>query len=178
MAEKFLKDTGGLHEEVEVITESAGATDGGKLVGLAPVTGKRNQSTMSAGIGPDTVVLPATEALGAGKLVNVYDDGGEFKCRLADATTVGKEATHFTLAAVSSGAAATLYPPGNNNDQMTGLTPFMRFLSTTPGEVTSIPSSALGNIVQIVGTPTSATNMMFNPQKPTEANPDNLMLQW
>jgi hypothetical protein len=74
---------------------------------------------MPTGIGADTASITASEALAAGDLVNIYDSTGA-KCRKADASTSGKEAHGFVLAAVESAASATVYFEGSNT-QVTGI---------------------------------------------------------
>jgi len=139
-------------------TTSAGAGDSGKLAAL-DATGKLDTSFMPTGIGADTSVVTASEALAAGDLVNVYDATGA-KCRKADASTAGKEAHGFVLAVVENGAPATVYFEGGNT-QVTGLTPGKQYLSTTPGLCAATAPSASGNVVQRVGIATSATVLNF-----------------
>lgn len=118
---------------------SAGAADAGKLAALnasgilddsiinATVAsaankvvklgadGKLDVTVMPTGIGADTAVIVASEALAAGDLVNIWNDGGTAKVRKADASVAGKEAHGFVLAAVSNAANATVYFEGSNN---------------------------------------------------------------
>ena len=144
-------------------TTSAGAEDSGKIPALG-ATGKLDTSFMPTGIAADTAVVAASEALAAGDLVNIYDATGA-KCRKADASTAGKEAHGFVLAAVESAANATVYFEGTNN-QVTGLTPGRQFLSTTPGGCTATAPSGSAQVVQRVGFATSATSMNFQSQTP------------
>lgn len=144
-------------------TTSAGAGDSGKLPALG-ATGKLDTSFMPTGIAADTAVVAASEALAAGDLVNIYDATGA-KCRKADASTAGKEAHGFVLAAVESAANATVYFEGTN-DQVTGLTAGRQFLSTTPGACTATAPSGSAQVVQRVGFATSATSMNFQSQTP------------
>ena len=145
-------------------TSSAGAGDAGKVVALDG-TGKIDSTMMPVGIGADTQSIAATEDLAAGDLVNIYNSSGA-KCRKADASTAGKEAHGFVLAAVSNGNNATIYFEGTNT-QVTGLTPGVAFLSaTTPGLATATAPSATGNVVQRVGFVTSATTLNFQSQVP------------
>lgn len=144
-------------------TSSAGAGDSGKLVALDG-TGKIDVTMMPTGIGADTAVVTASEALNAGDLVNIWNSTGA-KCRKADATVAGKEAHGFVLAAVSNGNPATIYFEGSNT-AMSGLTPGSQFLSTTPGTATTTAPSATGNVVQRVGFAVSATTMNFQSGTP------------
>ncbi|WP_289241264.1 hypothetical protein, partial [Delftia sp.] len=76
-------------------------------------SGRIDNSMMPVGIGADTAVIAASEALAAGDWVNMWNSTGA-KVRKADATTSGKEAHGFVLAAVTSGANATVYFEGTN----------------------------------------------------------------
>ena len=123
--------------------------------------GKIDISFMPTGIGADTKVCPASEALTAGNFVNLWSDGGTLKARKADATTAGKEANGFVLANVASGANATVYRQGDNT-QLTGMTIGARqYLATTAGGRTETAPSATGNVIQYLGTADSATSMTF-----------------
>jgi hypothetical protein len=123
---------------------------------------------MPTGIGADTTVIAASEALSAGDYVNIWDDAGTPKVRKADASTV-KPADGFVKDACSSGANATVYHEGANG-QHTGLTGGARYFlsSTTPGGVTTTPPSASGSIVQFIGKATSATSINFEAAAPIE----------
>lgn len=151
---KYLKTGASGHPTEEAsIQSSAGVGDAGKIPALDS-TGKLDSSMMPVGIGADTAIIVASEALAAGDFVNVYDDTGTLKCRKADASAVGTKADGFVLAAVSLGQNATVYFEGQNT-QLTGLTIGVDyFLSdSTPGGavvVASIPTTA-AHIVQYLG---------------------------
>jgi len=164
MADKYLKNNGGSLAEVEGIITSAGAGDAGKIPAL-DAAGLLAANMMPTGIAADTIPIASSENLAAGDLVNIYNDAGTARCRKADATTVGKEAYGFVLAAVTSPANASVYREGNNT-QVTGLTPGLQFLSTTAGLATNTAPSASGNIVQRVGVASSATNLNFESAQP------------
>jgi hypothetical protein len=163
-AKKYLSQVAGVITEIQALVTSAGAGDDGKIVAL-DATGKLDNSVMPTGIGADTAVIVASEALAAGDLVNVWNNAGAFKVRKADATTAGKEAHGFVLAAVSSAANATVYFEGSNT-QRSGLTGGAYWLSTTAGGVTQTAPTGSGNIVQIVGFATSATVLNFQAETP------------
>ena len=116
---------------------------------------------MPAGIGADTSVVPSSENLAAGDLVNLWNDSGTIKARKADATTSGKQADGFVLTAITSPANATVYHDGTNS-QVTGLTPGKQWLSTTPGKSTNVRPTSSGNIQQPVGFAITATSLTFN----------------
>ena len=159
MADKYLKNNGGSFAEVEGLTSSAGAGDAGKIPALDSA-GKLDNTMMPTGIGADTSSILASEDLAAGDLVNIYDNSGTANCRKADATTAGKEAHGFVLATVTSGNNANIYFEGAN-DQVTGATVGVQFLSTTAGAATATAPSTSGNIVQKIGIATSATSINF-----------------
>lgn len=159
---KYLALVSGRKQEVASIQSSAGAGDAGKIPAL-DAAGKIDNSMMPVGIGADTKIVPSSENLAAGDFVNLWDDAGTLKARKADATTSGKEADGFVLAAVTAPANATVYFEGTNN-QRAGLTPGARqYLNTTAGGVTSTPPSAAGNVVQYLGKAISATEITFEP---------------
>lgn len=128
---KYLKNNAGVITEEAAVQASAGAGDAGKIIAL-DTAGKIDNSMMPVGIGADTAVLVASEALSAGSFVNVWNDAGTAKVRKADATTAGKEAHGFVLSAVSLSANATVYFEGTNTG-VTGQTGGKVFLATTAG---------------------------------------------
>ena len=156
----------GIKTLVAALQTSAGAGDAGKLVALDS-TGKISDTMMPVGIGAETAVIAASEALAAGDWVNIYGSSGA-KCRKADATTAGKEAHGFVLAAVNFPGNATVYGISQMNNQLSGLSPGeMYWLSTTAGQgVTTTPPSASGNVVQRLGKAVSATEIVFSPDDP------------
>lgn len=187
---KFIKNNAGALTEEAALTTSAGAADADKIPALnangvlddsiinASVTssankipkldgaGKLDQSVMPTGIGADTAVITASEALAAGDLVNIYNNAGTANVRKADGSTAGKEAHGFVLSAVSSSAAATVYFEGTNN-QCTGLTPGNQFLSaSTAGKSAASAPTGAGKTVQSVGFATSATTLNFQSGTP------------
>lgn len=165
MADKYLKHQSGGFAEVEAKISSAGAGDSGKIVAL-DAAGKLDNSLMPVGIGADTNSVQASEALTAGDWVNVHDVAGGFRVRKADASAAGKPAVGFVLAGVSSGAQATIYGEGTNN-QVSSQTPGAVYLSaTTPGAGTATPPTGTGKVVQKLGTAMSATTVNFE-QHPT-----------
>lgn len=163
-ARKYLSNNAGTLTEVAANQTSAGAADAGKIPALDD-NGRLDNSMMPVGIGADTASIEASEALSAGDLVNIWNSTGA-KARKADAATAGKEAHGFVLAAVSSGATATVYFEGTNT-QVTGLTPGVQFLSAaTPGAATATAPSGAGNVVQRVGFASAATALNFQAHDP------------
>lgn len=163
-AKRYLANNAGTITEVAATQTSAGAGDEGKIPAL-DAAGKLDSTMMPVGIGADTAVITASEALAAGDFVNVWNSTGA-KVRKADASTAGKEAHGFVKAAVSSSASATVYFEGPN-DNVTGQTPGVVFLSAaTPGAATSTAPSGAGQVVQRIGFATSATSINFDAAMP------------
>lgn len=157
-AKKFLRLVNGVLTEIFGVQTSAGAGNAGDLVSLDD-TGRIDNSMMPVGIGADTSTISASETLAAGDWVNVWNNSGA-KVRKADATTAGKEAHGFVLAAVTSGNPATVYFEGTNT-QVSGQTPGPVFLQTTAGVGGPTVPSASGNVVQQIGVAVSATAVNF-----------------
>ena len=159
MANKYLVPSGAGLGQVEFLVTSTGASDAGKGV-ATDATGRLDSSVMPVGIGADTSSIIASEALSAGNFVNIYNNACIANARKTDATTSGKEVHGFVLAAVASGASATVYFNGTNT-AVTGATPGNVFLATTAGSFTSTAPSGAGNVVQYIGCAVSATAINF-----------------
>lgn len=189
IAQKVITNNAGQLQEVASISTSDGAADAGKIIAtnasgqidgsflnttvssspnklvMTGGDGKIDVSVLPTGVGADTAVINASEALAAGDLVNIWDNSGTANVRKADASTAGKEAHGFVLAAVASGQPATVYFDGTNT-QMTGLTPGRQYLSTTPGKTSATAPTGSGQVVQVVGFAVSATAMSFQSNPP------------
>lgn len=148
-----------------VVTEEATATTGGTgdalKVPSLDAQGRLTAEMMPVGIGADNKVVPASEALSAYDLVNLWDDAGTLKARKADAATA-KQADGYVVAALSIGADATVYFDG----QMTGMTSLTvgarYYLSdSAAGGVTLTPVSGAGKMHQYIGKALSATELTF-----------------
>ena len=157
-AKTFLRLVSGVITEILGVQTSAGAGNAGDIVALDN-NGRIDNSMMPVGIGADTASIDASENLAAGDWVNVWNSSGA-KVRKADATTAGKEAHGFVLAAVTSGNPATVYFEGTNN-QVSGQTPGTVYLQTTAGTGGATIPSASGNVVQQLGVAVSATAVNF-----------------
>lgn len=151
---------------LNAVSVSAGAGSAGKTV-ILNASGQIDLTMMPTGVGPDSATVTASEALASGDLVNVYNNASTANARKADGSTTGKEASGFVLAAVANAGAATVYFNGNNN-QVTGLTPGMQFLGATAGKSVAAALTTSGQTSQMVGYATSATNLNFQPQIPTQ----------
>lgn len=165
MAEKYLKvGTTGLPTEQEATVVSTGATEAGKVVAL-DAAGKLDSSVLPAGIGANVSTIVASEALTAGDWVNIFNDAGTPKVRKADNSNA-RRAHGFVRANVSLSANATVYGPGQLNDQHAGLTIGAEyFLGTAGAETTTVPTAA-GSIVQGVGVAETALAIRFIPTVP------------
>lgn len=160
MADRYLTKIAGVQTLKEVITESAGAGDAGKIVGL-DAAGKLDPTLLPDGVGADTFVGPTTENLTDGNFVDIYDNAGVVSVRKADATTGAKRAWGYVKANVTSPADATVYKLGTGtNSALSGMTKGARqYLSTTAGGRTETAPNADGNLVQFLGIAVSATEI-------------------
>jgi hypothetical protein len=162
-AKKFLRLVSGVLTEIFGVQTSAGVANAGDIPALDD-TGRLDASMMPVGVGADTQIITASEALAAGDFVNVWNNSGA-KVRKADASVAGKEAHGFVLTAVSNGQPATVYFEGTNT-QVTGQTPGKVYLSTTPGQATSTPPTLSGQVVQTIGFATGTTTINFQSLQP------------
>ncbi|CDF86324.1 conserved hypothetical protein [Pseudomonas knackmussii B13] len=157
--DKYLTNNNGNLQEVVATQTSAGVANAGDIPAL-DASGRLDTSMMPVGLGADTAVITASEALAAGDYVNVWSNASAFAVRKADASGgVAKQAHGFVLAAVASAAAATVYFEGTNT-QVSGMTPGDVWLSaSTPGKGVATPPTATGNIQQKVGVAVAATSV-------------------
>ena len=159
MADKYIKLLGGKLTSVEATVVSLGAAQAGDIVALDP-TGKIDVSLLPVGVGPDVKILEASEALSQGAYVNIFNDGGTEKVRLADNSN-GRDAHGFVKAAFAATNNATVFFEGANED-LSGLTPGQRvYLGTSGGIITTPldPDVDTGKIHQLLGTAISATEV-------------------
>ena len=165
MAQKYLKlDTDGLPAEQEATVVSTGAPDAGKIPALDS-SGRLDFSLLPVGVGQNASILPAFENLAAGDWINIYNDAGTVKVRKADNSN-SRRAHGFVRANVTAGSNATVYGPGELNDQHANLTLGAEyFLGTAGAETTTVPTAS-GAIVQSLGVAESATAIRFMPGLP------------
>lgn len=158
MAQKPIQLVGGKFTEIEATVVSAGAGDAGEVVALG-ADGKIDVSVLPTGVGPDVKNILASEAIGAGKYVNIYNNAGTANIRLADNSN-SRPAHGFVKDAVANAATGTVYFEGANDD-LTGLTPGARYYLATAGGVTSTPPTFAGGaaIHQFLGTAISPTEI-------------------
>jgi hypothetical protein len=162
---KFIQNVLGRLKETAAVTTSTAdsipALDG---------TGRLNINMMPVGVGASTQSLVTSENLASGDFVNIYNNTGTPTARKADATTNGKPAHGFVLAATTSPASATVYLGGINTAVTVAATNAGAYvwLNTTAGGFTLTAPSTAGNLVQILGTVTAANTIRFQPQEIAE----------
>lgn len=118
--QKFLALVGGKFKQLTATTSSTGVPDAGKMI-AAGTDGKLHESFLPTGIGANTVTAPASEAIAAGKLVNLFLDGGVVKLRLADNSN-GRVAWGYLKESASADATATAYRLNTVMPAQSGLT--------------------------------------------------------
>lgn len=144
---------------ITAISQSAGVADANKIVSTDS-TGKLHISLMPTGVNAEALSVPASEALSAGDFVNLYDASGTLTARKADASNA-RSARGFVLAAVSSGATATVYQEGLNT-AVSGLTGgAVAYLGTAGAATITAPSYVSGQIYQELGYTTSTAAVFF-----------------
>ena len=157
MADKFIELSAGKLAQKEATVVSTGVAEAGDIVALDS-SGKLDPSVLPTGVGLDVLVLPATEDIGAGDYVNIYDNGGTPSIRLASNDN-GRDAHGFLKDAVTTGNNGTVYFEGGNDD-LSGLTVGARYYLGTAGNVTAIPPVAPGaTISQFLGIAVNATTI-------------------
>lgn len=157
MAQKPLQLVNGVLTQVEGQTSSAGVADAGKMVALNN-QGKVDLTMLPTGIGPDTALLVASENISAGDYINIWNDTGTPKVRLADNSN-NRPAHGFVLNAFTTGQNALIYFEGGNSG-LSGLTPGARYYLDTAGNATSTPPVSPGaQISQFLGIAINTTTI-------------------
>jgi hypothetical protein len=144
------------------------ATTGNNKVLMTNGSGQIDTSVLPTGVGPDTASVVTSENIGAGSLVNIYNNAGTSTCRKADATAEGKETSGFVLATTTSGQNATVYFEGRITG-LSGMTPgAYQFMdkTTAGGHIEDVSGFATGNVVQQVGIAITASTMDFEKSQP------------
>ena len=159
----FLRLENGKEKSVKGTDASTGIAQAGDIVSLDN-TGKLDVSLLPVGVGPDVAVLEASEDVGVGDYVNIFDDGGTPKVRLADNSN-GRDAHGYipTGGAATTGNNATVYFEGPNPN-LTGLTAGARQYLGTGGNATATPLDPTlpannGSIHQFLGIAVNATTI-------------------
>lgn len=138
MAKKYIELLNGKLATKEATVISTGVSNAGDIPALDS-TGKLDATVLPVGVGPDVKALVATEDLTTGDYVNIWNDGGVEKVRLADFSN-GRDAHGFVKAAFLTGATAIVYFEGPN-DGLSGLTPGARYYLDTAGGATVTPKT-------------------------------------
>lgn len=159
----FLARVAGKTKQLFGLAVSTGAADAGKLVSTGS-DGKLDASLMPVGIGANTIIATASEAIGAGKFVNFHSNEGYLGVRLADNSN-GRYADGYVKDAVVNAAPATVYPLDTTNSALTGLTPGARYWLGTAGGVIpaaldSTDTANTGKVCQELGVAKSATELV------------------
>jgi cyanophycinase-like exopeptidase len=133
--------------EATVISNGIGAA--GDIVALDS-TGKLDVSVLPVGVGPDVTVAEAVENLTAGRYVNIFNDGGVPKVRLADSSN-DRPAHGYVKVTVAIGASATVFFEGPNQD-LSGIVAGQRYYLSTAGQpMTAVPVLPTNVIHQFLG---------------------------
>lgn len=146
-------------------TPLGGAGNGEKIVSTG-VSGVLDVSLFPAGIGANIISVPASEALSAGAVVNLYSNAGATNARNADGSVAsgGKQVSGFVISSVASSATAMVYRNGLNTG-VTGLTPGADYyLGLTPGTIVTTAPTGAGQTQQYVGTAITATSIDIQPR--------------
>jgi hypothetical protein len=154
MADKYQTLQNGKGKLVEATVVSTGAGEAGDILALG-TDGKIDESVLPVGVGPDVKIVEAFEDLGAGDYINIFDDGGTPKARLADNSN-GREAHGWLKSAALTGANATVYFEGPNDAAPAGTTGQRAYLGTGGGVITTpldptVPAND-GKLHQLLGT--------------------------
>lgn len=163
MADKFLSRIGGVTKSINPAVASTGSADAGRVIATGP-DGKVDTTFLPSGIGAPTISAPASEGLSAGKYVNIFEDTGAVKVRLADNSN-GRPAHGFVKASVLPAETATVFGLGVINADHTGLTPGSLQYLGTAGGVISVPLDGAdplnsGFVCQELGVAVSATEVL------------------
>ncbi|MCJ2072413.1 hypothetical protein MKK75_27085 [Methylobacterium sp. J-030] len=164
-APKFLQAIAGVVTSVTAAV-LGGAGSANQLV-ATNASGLIDPSFLPAGQGADIVTAPASEALSAGALVNLWSNAGALAARNADSSSAsgGKKISGFVLAAVAQGGTASVYRSGPNT-AVTGLTPGSDYWLGAAGAAASSPDTASGHTTQYAGTATAAGVLDVQPGAP------------
>lgn len=148
-------------KQVFAVLTSTGAADAGKIPGLN-AAGVLDPSFLPAGIGANSVSAVASEAIAAGKFINLYDNAGALGMRLADNSN-NRPAHGYVTAAVTSGASGTAYRLNTVNGNLTGLIPGGQYWLGVAGGVLATaldPATGTGKTAQYLGIAKSATELV------------------
>jgi hypothetical protein len=156
MANRYLAiGTVGRQEEVEALVTRTGTGDAGKIVATAS-DGRIDPSVLPLGVGPDLVSAVASEAIGAGKYVNLYNNGGVTTMRLADNSN-DRPAHGFCKDAVANAGTGLVYFEGPNAGVSGRTIGARQYLGTAGSPVETVPAAPA--ILQYLGIATQTTEI-------------------
>lgn len=163
MAQGFIARVNGRFKQIFGLTSSSGAADAGSIVALGD-DGRLDMSMMPAGVGSQVTVVPASEALGAGKFINLWNDGGALKARLADRSN-DRPAHGYVKAAAALGANASVFSLEGVNAGLAGLAVGERYYLAAAGGVSNAPpleadAGNAGVLSQYLGIAKSGTELL------------------
>ena len=165
----FLARVAGRTKQILGIQTSAGSGDAGKIPALNSL-GVIDVTMLPAGVGQNIVTAPTTEALAVGAFVNLFFTAGTpnvWNARNADNSS-NREAWGYVIAAVASGASATVYRLGTTNANMSGLTIGSDYYLGTVGAVITpaLDPTVTGKTDQYLGRAKSATELVTEEYEP------------
>ena len=136
------------------------------IQGIQGVKGDTGDTGSQGVVGPqgpngnaNNLPLVTSVELQAGDFVNLYNDAGVAKVRLADASLLRK-AMGFTLADVAAGATATVYPLGEANMALMNMLPGTTYFLGTVGKIVESPVLSAGVLYQRVGMAVATTQLL------------------
>lgn len=107
--------------------------------------------------------ITAAEDIVDSQLLNIYDDAGTPKVRLADATDPAKFCNAFALSIADAGDPCTVQSTGINKQAAPGQTCEVWLSAAVPGDYEYAPPTGDGEIVQSIGTAIEGVGIVFNP---------------
>lgn len=147
MADRYIRwdDVNNRYAQRQAVTQSAGAGDAGKIAALDS-TGKFDISVIP---GVAIEQIEASESISAGDALNIWDDAGTRKVRLADAT-IGRPAHTFARTGGAAGAMITVDDDGPVS--VSGVVLGSRYWLGAAGTITTNPDETTsGAVIQSVG---------------------------
>lgn len=119
---------------------------------------------ISVGIATPDILLPASESLTAGMMVNFYSDGTNVNCRRADASKgIAGQVHGYVTESVAFSETAKIYTRRGSIVDIPGLTAGVRYYlsNSQPGKLTLVPIESSGHILQLVGNSISNNKLEF-----------------
>lgn len=150
--EKELHDISNTFQSLKVVPDTV----------VTSVNGMHGDVVVSGGGGSSaTRNIVTYEALSAGDLVNVFNDGGILKVRKSNGLNTNQESHGFVLANYPVGTEAVVNF-GGLNTAASGLTIGVQYLSyTNPGKTTNIPPTISNKIFQPVGIAVASNVLVY-----------------